>query len=164
MKRYNENTKKFNKTEEYSLSDAVNCLYDFDKPKFDESVDLSINLGVDPKHADQIVRGTVSLPNGTGKNVKVIVITKDDEKIKEAKDSGAIEAGSSDLIEKINKGWLDFDVMIATPDLMAEVGKLGRVLGPRGLMPNPKTGTVTQDVAKPVEEVVAGKTVGRCSG
>ena len=157
MKRYVSNIEKFDKLKEYSISDAVDVLMDFDKPKFDESIDLSINLGVDPKHADQIVRGTVSLPNGTGKNIRVVAITKDDEKIKEAKKVGAIEAGADELLKKINKGWLDFDVMIATPDMMAEIGKLGRVLGPRGLMPNPKTGTVTPDVKKAVEEVVAGK-------
>ena len=157
MKRYESNNDKFDKLKEYSLAEAVDILHDFDKPKFDESIDLSVNLGVDPKHADQIVRGTVLMPNGTGKNVRVIVITKDDEKTVEAKDAGAIEAGSDDLLSKIKKGWLDFDVVVATPDMMAEVGKLGRVLGPRGLMPNPKTGTVTNDIKKAVDEVMAGK-------
>ncbi len=157
MKRYESNNDKFDKLKEYSVVEAVDILHDFDKPKFDESIDLSVNLGVDPKHADQIVRGTVLMPNGTGKNVRVIVITKDDEKTVEAKGSGAIEAGSDDLLSKIKKGWLDFDVVIATPDMMAEVGKLGRVLGPRGLMPNPKTGTVTNDIKKAVDEVMAGK-------
>ena len=157
MKRYESNNGKFDKLKEYSVVEAVDILHDFDKPKFDESIDLSVNLGVDPKHADQIVRGTVLMPNGTGKNVRVIVITKDDEKTVEAKDAGAIEAGSDDLLSKIKKGWLDFDVVIATPDMMAEVGKLGRVLGPRGLMPNPKTGTVTNDIKKAVDEVMAGK-------
>ena len=157
MKRYNANIDKYDKLKEYTLSDAVEVLSSFDRPKFDESVDLSINLGVDPKHADQLVRGTVSLPHGTGKDVKVVVITKDDDNVKVAKASGAIEAGSDDLLEKIKKGWLNFDVMIASPDMMAEVGKLGRVLGPRGLMPNPKIGTVTNDIEKAVKEVVAGK-------
>ena len=157
MKRYLANIEKYDKVKEYPLKEAVDILSNFEKTKFDESIDLSINLGVDPKHSDQLVRGTVSLPNGTGKNVKVIVITKDHEKIDSAKKLGAIDAGSDDLLNKINKGWLDFDVMVATPDMMAEIGKLGRVLGPRGLMPNPKTGTVTNDVAKAVEEVVAGK-------
>ena len=157
MKRYLANIEKYDKVKEYPLKEAVDILSNFEKTKFDESIDLSINLGVDPKHSDQLVRGTVSLPNGTGKNVKVIVITKDQEKIDSAKKLGAIDAGSDDLLKKINKGWLDFDVMVATPDMMAEIGKLGRVLGPRGLMPNPKTGTVTNDVAKAVEEVVAGK-------
>lgn len=157
MKRYKSNIDKFDRIKEYTIKEAVDILSNFSKTKFDESVDLSINLGVDPKHADQLVRGTVSLPNGTGKDVKVVAITKDDEKIKQAKDAGAIDAGSKELLDKINKGWLGFDVMVATPDMMAEIGKLGRVLGPRGLMPNPKTGTVTNDILKAVEEVVAGK-------
>ena len=157
MKRYNNNIESYDKIKEYTVIDAVDLLHNFKKPKFDESIDLSISLGVDPKHADQIVRGTVIMPNGTGKNVKVVVITKDDEKIKEAKDLGALEAGHEDLLKKINKGWLDFDVMIATPDMMAEVGKLGKILGPRGLMPNPKTGTVTTEINQAVTEVKAGK-------
>ena len=156
-KKYNNNLSKFDLSKEYHLDEAVGILQSFDKPNFDESVDISVNLGVDPKHADQLVRGTVSLPNGTGKKVKVVVVTKDDSKAKSAKDLGAVESGSDDVIAKINKGWVDFDVMIASPDMMAEVGKLGRVLGPRGLMPNPKTGTVTNDILKAVEEVVAGK-------
>ena len=157
MKRFNNNTDSYDKMKEYTVEDAVDLLHSFEKPKFDESIDLSINLGVDPKHADQIVRGTVMMPNGTGKNIKVVVISKDDDMIKESKDLGAIEAGSDDLLKKINKGWLDFDVMIAAPDMMVEVGKLGRVLGPRGLMPNPKIGTVTKDISKAVKEVMAGK-------
>ena len=157
MKRYLENSSQYDKIKEYTVSEAVDILHGFSKPKFDESVDLSVNLGVDPRHADQIVRGTVLMPNGTGKNIKVIVITKDDDKIKEATEAGATESGSSELLAKINKGWLDFDVMVSTPDMMAEVGKLGRVLGPRGLMPNPKTGTVTNDIKKAVSEVLAGK-------
>ena len=157
MKRYLENISQYDKIKEYSITEAVDILQGFGKPKFDESIDLSVNLGVDPKHADQIVRGTVLMPNGTGKNIKVIVITKDDDKVKEATDAGATESGSTELLSKINKGWLDFDVMISSPDMMAEVGKLGRVLGPRGLMPNPKTGTVTTDIKKAVTEVLAGK-------
>ena len=157
MKRYASNIDKYDKLKEYSIADAVELLHSFDKPKFDESIDLSVNLGVDPKHADQIVRGTVLMPNGTGKNIRVVVITKDDEKNKDAMDAGAIESGSDNLLAKITKGWLDFDVVIATPDMMGEVGKLGRVLGPRGLMPNPKTGTVTNDIKKAVDEVMAGK-------
>ena len=157
MKRYLENISQYDKIKEYSITEAVDILQGFGRPKFDESIDLSVNLGVDPKHADQIVRGTVLMPNGTGKNIKVIVITKDDDKVKEATDAGATEAGSTELLSKINKGWLDFDVMISSPDMMAEVGKLGRVLGPRGLMPNPKTGTVTTDIKKAVTEVLAGK-------
>ena len=156
-KKYKNNISKLDLSREYNLDEAVDILQSFDKPSFDESIDISVNLGVDPKHADQLVRGTVSLPNGTGKNVKVVVVTKDDNKAKIAKDLGAIEAGSDEVVAKINKGWVGFDVMIASPDMMAEVGKLGRVLGPRGLMPNPKVGTVTPDVEKAVKEVIAGK-------
>ncbi len=156
-KRYKENLSKLNQEKEYGLEEAVDLLHSFNHSKFDESVDISVNLGVDPKHADQLVRGTVSLPNGTGKKVKVVVVAKDDEKNNKAKELGAIDAGSDDLIAKIKKGWLDFDVMIASPEMMVEVGKLGRVLGPRGLMPNPKIGTVTPDIEKAVNEVIAGK-------
>ena len=156
-KRYKENLSKLNQEKEYGLEEAVDLLHSFNHSKFDESVDISVNLGVDPKHADQLVRGTVSLPNGTGKKVKVVVVAKDDEKNKKAKELGAVDAGSDDMIAKIKKGWLDFDVMIASPEMMAEVGKLGRVLGPRGLMPNPKVGTVTPDIEKAVNEVIAGK-------
>ncbi len=156
-KRYKENLSKLNQEKEYGLEEAVDLLHSFNHSKFDESVDISVNLGVDPKHADQLVRGTVSLPNGTGKKVKVVVVAKDDEKNKKAKELGAVDAGSDDLVAKIKKGWLDFDVMIASPEMMAEVGKLGRVLGPRGLMPNPKVGTVTPDIEKAVNEVIAGK-------
>jgi large subunit ribosomal protein L1 len=124
--------------------------------KFDESFDVSMNLGVDPRKADQLVRGTVALPHGTGKTVRVLVIAKG-PKDKEALDAGADYAGFSDYIEKLQGGWADIDIIIATPDVMGEVGKLGRVLGPRGLMPNPKSGTVTFDVAKAVSEVKAGK-------
>ena len=120
-------------------------------------IDLSINLGVDPKHADQLVRGTVSLPNGTGKEVKVIVMSKDEEKIKEAKDSGADYAGFDEYFDKIKDGWFELDVLVATPDMMAEIGKLGKVLGPRKLMPSPKAGTVTNDIKKAVNEIKAGK-------
>ena len=147
----------FDSNKEYNLVEAVDLLHSFKKSKFDESVDISVNLGVDPKHADQLVRGTVSLPNGTGKKVKVVVVVKDDAKAKIAKELGAIEAGSDEIIDKIKKGWLDFDVMVASPEMMVEVGKLGRVLGPRGLMPNPKVGTVTPNIEKAVEEVIAGK-------
>ena len=157
MKRYKENVEKYDSSKEYALSEAVEILSSFKSTKFDESIDLSVNLGVDPKHADQLVRGTVSLPHGTGKDVKVIVICKDDEKNKAAKNAGALESGSTDLLDKIKKGWMDFDVMVSSPDMMAEVGKLGRVLGPRGLMPNPKVGTVTPDIEKAVKEIVAGK-------
>ena len=156
-KRHDDNLKKYDGINEYPLKEAISLMKSFSQTKFDESVDLAINLGVDPRHADQLVRGTVSLPNGTGKNIRVVVLTKDDEKIKQATESGAEHAGFDGLFEKIEKGWVDFDVMISTPDVMAQVGKLGKVLGPRGLMPNPKTGTVTNDVVKAVEEVKAGK-------
>jgi len=124
--------------------------------KFDETIEISMLLGVDPKHADQMVRGTVVLPHGTGKSKKVLVIASG-EKIKEAQGAGADHAGGPELVEKIQGGWMDFDAVIATPDAMKDVGKLGKVLGPRGLMPNPKAGTVTFDVAKAVQEIKAGK-------
>jgi len=154
---YKENCSRYDKYKEYTLEEAVDLLISFNKVKFDESVDISVNLGVDPKHAEQIVRGTVSLPNGTGKDVKVVVITKDESQIKESKDLGAIESGNDEIIEKIAKGWVDFDVLISTPDMMPALSKLGRILGPRGLMPNPKIGTVTNDISKAVTEVLAGK-------
>ena len=156
-KKYKKNFEQYDSIKEYTLVDAVDLLSNFEKSNFDESVDVSINLGVDPRHADQLVRGTVSLPNGTGKDVKAVVVTKDDEKSKECIEAGAIEAGSKDLLDKIEKGWLDFDVLIASPDMMPQLGKLGKVLGPRGLMPNPKVGTVTNEVVKSLKEVLAGK-------
>ena len=156
-KRYKENLENIDRNTEYNLVDAFNIIKNFKSVKFDESIDLAINLGVDPKHADQLVRGTVSLPNGTGKEVKVIVMSKDEEKIKEAKDSGADYVGFDEYFDKIKNGWFEFDVLVATPDMMAEVGKLGKVLGPRKLMPSPKAGTVTNDIKKAVEEIKAGK-------
>ena len=147
---------KVDRTKEYSLNDAIISLQDNSKLKFVESLDCAIRLGVDPRHADQMVRGTVSLPNGTGKEVKVLVIAKD-PKAKEAIDSGADFAGFEEYLDKIKGGWADVDVVIATPDSMSELGKLGRILGPKGLMPNPKSGTVTNDVANAVKEVKAGK-------
>ena len=156
-KRHKENLSVIDRDTEYHLTEAVSLMKSTTLVKFDESIDMAVNLGVDPKHADQLVRGTVSLPNGTGKNIRVIVLTKDDEKIKEAKDAGADDVGFSELLDKIKTGWVDFDVMIATPDVMPEVGKLGKVLGPRGLMPNPKIGTVTNEISKSVQEVKAGK-------
>ena len=155
-KRYKENLEKVDFNKDYALDDAIEILSASNKVKFDESVDLAVNLGVDPKHADQIVRGTVSLPHGTGKKLKVLVIAKG-EKADEAISAGADFAGDKEYLDKIKSGWVDIDVIIATPDMMAEVGKLGRVLGPRKLMPNPKSGTVTNDVKNAVEEVKKGK-------
>lgn len=155
-KRFKEILEKIDTNKEYSLADAVKLLQENSKLKFVESLDCAIRLGVDPRHADQMVRGTVSLPNGTGKEVKVLVIAKS-PKDKEALDAGADYAGFEEYLDKIKGGWADVDVIIATPDTMSELGKLGRMLGPKGLMPNPKSGTVTMDVAKAVKEVKAGK-------
>ena len=141
----------------YALQDAVPLLQKVKFAKFDETVDLTLRLGVDPKHADQMVRGTVVLPHGLGKTKRVAVITSGD-RLKDAQAAGAEFVGGEDLVEKIQKeGWTDFDALIATPDMMKSVGRLGKVLGPRGLMPNPKTGTVTSDVAAAVKEIKAGK-------
>ena len=155
-KRYRESIAKIDRAREYPLEEAIEVLKNIPRAKFDETVEFSAKLGVDPKHADQQVRGTVLLPHGTGKDVRVLVFAKG-EKEQEARDAGADYVGAADLAEKIKEGWFDFDVAIATPDMMSEVGKLGRVLGPRGLMPNPKSGTVTFDVAKAVKEAKAGK-------
>lgn len=145
------------KSKQYSLEEAVGIAKKAARTTFDETVDLAVNLGVDPKQADQMVRGTVVLPHGTGKTVKILVFAKG-EKEKEARDAGADYVGSEDLAEKIQKeGWTDFDTVVATPDIMGLVGRLGKVLGPRGLMPNPKTGTVTFDVARAIKEIRAGK-------
>ncbi len=141
---------------EYTLEEAVSLLKKASYAKFDESVDLAMRLGINPKHSDQMVRGTVVLPHGTGKSKKICVIASG-EKIKEAEESGADYAGGEELIEKIASGWIDFDVVIATPDVMRGVGKLGRILGTKGLMPNPKSGTVTFDIKKAVQETKAGK-------
>jgi len=141
----------------YLLKDAVSLLQKVKYAKFDETVEITMRLGVDPKHADQMVRGTVVLPNGLGKSKRVLVIATG-EKVKEAEQAGADFVGGEEMVEKINKeNWTDFDALIATPDVMKSVGRLGKVLGPKGLMPNPKTGTVTFDVAKAVQEVKAGK-------
>jgi len=140
----------------YTVEEAIATLKQMPGTKFDESVDLSFHLGVDPKHADQMVRGAVVLPHGTGKSVRVVVFAKG-EKEREAKEAGADYVGAEDLVEKIQGGWMEFDSTVATPDLMGQVGKLGKVLGPRGLMPNPKLGTVTFDIARAVREVKAGK-------
>ena len=138
------------------LTDAVDRLKKSATAKFDETVEVAMSLGVDPRHAEQQVRGTVVLPHGTGKKIRVLVLTKG-EKEREARDAGADYAGSEEFIKRLNEGWLDVDSIIATPDMMGEVGKLGRILGPRGLMPNPRSGTVTMDVAKAVREVKSGK-------
>ena len=140
----------------YRLDEAVPLLKKIAYAKFNETVEVSMRLGVDPKHADQMVRGTVVLPNGLGKSKRVVAIASG-EKVKEAKDAGADEVGGEDIVERIAGGWMDFDAVVATPDLMRSVGKLGKVLGPRGLMPNPKTGTVTFEVAKAIREIKAGK-------
>lgn len=147
---------KIDRKKEYALEDAVKMLKDVKFTRFDESVDVAINLGVDPRHADQNIRVTTALPHGTGKEVVVLVIASG-PKEKEAKDAGADFVGNKDYLDKIKGGWTEFDKMIATPDMMAELGKLGKILGPKGLMPNPKSGTVTMDVAKAVKEIKAGK-------
>jgi large subunit ribosomal protein L1 len=155
-KKQTEIAKTLDSKKEYKIAEAVTLLKKYANAKFDESVDIAINLGVDPKHADQVVRGTVALPNGTGKTVRVLVIAKP-EKQQEAIDAGAEHVGFEDYLKKIQEGWTDVDVIIATPDSMSELGKLGKILGPRGLMPNPKSGTVTMNVGQAVKEVKAGK-------
>ena len=140
----------------YKLEDAMPIVKQAAFAKFDETVEVAMRLGVDPKHADQMVRGTVVLPHGLGKSKRVIVIASGD-KVREGREAGAEESGGEDLVVRIQGGWVDFDAVVATPDMMKSVGKLGKVLGPRGLMPNPKTGTVTVDVARAVKEVKAGK-------
>jgi large subunit ribosomal protein L1 len=156
-RRYNEVTKTIERNQEYSLEEAVKQVKANATAKFDETIELTANLGVNPKHADQQVRGTVVLPHGTGKKMKVLVFAQG-EKAKEAEEAGADYVGAEELAEKIQKeNWVDFDVTIATPDMMRVVGRLGRLLGPRGLMPNPKTGTVTMDIEKTVQEFKAGK-------
>jgi len=140
----------------FSLQEATNVLKKFDPAKFDESVDIDLRLGIDPRHADQMVRGSVALPHGTGKTIRVLVLASPDKQ-DEARAAGADHVGLDDYITKIQEGWTDIDVIIATPNVMAKVGRLGRVLGPRGLMPNPKSGTVTMEVEKAVNDVKAGK-------
>ncbi|MEK0398175.1 50S ribosomal protein L1 [Tetragenococcus halophilus] len=147
---------KVDTTKAYAVEDAVALAKDTSIAKFDATLEVAYHLNVDPKKADQQIRGAIVLPNGTGKDQKVLVFAKGD-KAKEAEDAGADYVGESELADKIQGGWFDFDVVVATPDMMAQVGKLGRVLGPKGLMPNPKTGTVTMDVTKAVEEVKAGR-------
>ncbi|MFB3923781.1 MAG: 50S ribosomal protein L1 [Terriglobia bacterium] len=154
-KKYRESAKLVDKPA-YTLADAMPILKKAAFAKFDETVEVAMRLGVDPKHADQMVRGTVVLPHGLGKSKRVVVIASGD-KVAEGREAGAEEVGGDDLVQKIQGGWMDFDAVVATPDMMKSVGKLGKVLGPRGLMPNPKTGTVTTDVARAVREVKAGK-------
>ena len=155
-KKYLEARKKVDTQSRHGFDDAIKMAIAGSYAKFDETVDIAVRLGVDPRHADQMVRGTVVLPNGLGKEVKVLVFAKG-EKEKEALDAGANYVGNDDLIEKIKNGWLEFDKAVATPDMMGPVGKIGKILGPRGLMPNAKTGTVTFDVGKAVNELKAGK-------
>lgn len=155
-KKYIEARKKVDRTKKYELEEAVRLVTETSHARFDETVDIAIRLGVNPKKADQMVRGTVVLPHGTGKTSRVLVFAKG-EKAKEAQDAGADYIGAEDLAEKIQGGWLDFDKAVATPDMMGQVGKLGKILGPRGLMPNPKVGTVTFDVGRAVKEIKGGK-------
>src|SRR5438105_2759837 len=156
-KRYKKALETVDKKKNYPLKSAVEVLGHFPKARFDETVDLAFRLGVDPKQSDQMVRGTVPLPHGSGKKVKVLVFARPGEAAEAARAAGAEYIGYDDMIKKCNEGWTDFDVAIATPEAMVEVRKLGKVLGPRGLMPNPKTGTVTEDVARAVKEVKAGR-------
>jgi len=155
-KSYNKAQESFDRTKDYAIGEAVEILSNMPKVKFDETVELAIRLGVNPRHADQMVRGTVVLPNGTGKTVRVLVITRG-PKEQEAIDAGADMVGADEYLPKIKDGWTDVDVIIATPDMMGELGRLGRILGPRGLMPNPKVGTVTMDITKAVSEAKAGR-------
>lgn len=155
-KKYIESKKAYDSTKEYELNEALEILENSAKANFDETVELHLRLGVDSRHADQQVRGTVILPHGTGKSVTVLALVKDD-KVDEALEAGADFAGSDEYIDKIQQGWLDFDVIVTSPDMMGQVGRLGRILGPQGLMPNPKAGTVTPDIATAIKETKAGK-------
>jgi large subunit ribosomal protein L1 len=155
-KRYDTAAAKVDAARQYSIEEALGVVKDMPAAKFDESVDLSFRLGVDPKHADQMVRGAVVLPHGIGKTVRVAVFAKG-EKEREAREAGADVVGAEDLVERVQGGWMEFDTAIATPDLMGQVGRLGKALGPRGLMPNPKLGTVTFDVGRAVRDAKAGK-------
>ena len=155
-KKYTDAAKKIDFTAQYEIKDALELVKQNASAKFDETVEVAFRLGVDPRHADQQIRGAVVLPNGTGKSRTVLVFAKGD-KIKEAEEAGADFVGGPEMVTKIQEGWYGFDVVIATPDMMGVVGKIGRLLGPKGLMPNPKTGTVTMDVAKAIAEVKAGK-------
>jgi large subunit ribosomal protein L1 len=155
-KKYREAKEKIDRTSKYELKQAIQVATEISHTRFDETLDIAIRLGVNPRKADQMVRGTVVLPHGTGKTSRVLVFAKG-EKAKEAEDAGAEYVGAEDLVEKIQGGWLDFDKAVATPDMMGQVGKLGKILGPRGMMPNPKVGTVTFDVARAVNEIKGGK-------
>lgn len=156
-KNYTESMKLVDRTTLYDVDEAIELVQKTAKAKFDETIDLSVRLGVDPRHADQQVRGAVVLPHGTGKSKTVLVIAKGD-KVKEAEEAGAEYVGGEELVARIqNEGWMDFDVVVATPDMMGLVGRIGRILGPKGLMPNPKSGTVTFEVAKAIDEIKAGK-------
>ena len=155
-KRYNEAISRIDRSVQYGVEDAVKILKQVSTAKFDETIEIAMRLGVDPRHADQMVRGTVALPHGTGKTVRVLVLTKGDN-VQAAQKAGADYAGLDEYVEKINGGWLDFDVVVASPDVMSIVGRLGKILGTRGLMPNPKSGTVSADVAGAVKEIKAGK-------
>lgn len=155
-KRYIESKKRFDSKKEYTVTEAVELLKSFPGTRFDQSVELSIKLGIDPKRSDQMIRDTFSLPKGVGKERKVVVFTTG-ERVEKALQAGAAEAGAEELVKKVEGGWLDFDVAVATPDMMRQIGKLGRVLGPQGKMPSPKSGTVTEDVETAVKEFKAGK-------
>ncbi len=155
-KNYRKAREGLDRLKRFSLDESIHFIKESAFVKFDESVDINMNLGVDPRHADQIVRGTVSLPHGIGKTVRVLAFAQG-EKAEEAKAAGADYVGGDDEIQKIQDGWLDFDVIVVTPDMMGKVGRLGKILGPRGLMPNPKSGTVTMDIGKAVTELKAGK-------
>ena len=155
-KKYQAAISSFDRNKKYNLSEAVNIVREFKTASYDQTIEVAINLGVNPKHADQMIRGAVVLPNGTGKTVRVVVFAKGDKE-NEAKAAGADFVGSDDLVEKIKGGWFEFDTAIATPNMMVQVGKIGRLLGPRGLMPNPKVGTVTFDVEGAVRQAKAGK-------
>jgi large subunit ribosomal protein L1 len=156
-KRYKQGATALSERGSYPLSEAIEVLQSFPRAKFDETVEMAFHLGVDPKKSEQKVRGTVTLPNGTGKVPRIVVVARGEDKLKAALEAGAVEAGHEELIKRISEGWLDFDVLIASPEVMRDLGRLGKMLGPKGLMPSPKTGTVAEDVAAAVEEVKKGR-------